>query len=727
MQKFFFFAGILLTNILPGFSQQNDLLKELRQSKPDNSRLKILHDLGNYYLNKPLGEKKLNLDTAKYYFNKELELGEALNDTSRYGKFEGLGKLGEVCFANHDQAAGKAYFISIIKHYQDSHDLYNQADILEWLGEKEIDPSEQVGAFKESLEIFQKLGMTDRVIGIEGKLAGFYCSQNKYDLARQICNRVVSQYQHTNYRLDHIYGMLSTINRYQGNLNQALYYILKSIKVGESKGDTSQFANGELALVYQDLGETEKSIYYYKRAIALREKYRDMPQEQIFRTAGFVVQGLIKLKRPNEGLKYIEYLEKRHPHDSKLIAAVIQQIKAYCYEALNEFKLAEKNYLAMMNNYNEAGAALEMIDLAKYDIARFYVHQKKYKQAAGFLRGGLTKINAPRSRDFELLFFQVDSAKGDYRSALSHFRQYKTLSDSIFNEAKSRQIEELQIQYQTNQKEKDIKLLTKSNQIKDNIARQANTSRNLALGGILLVILFTGLLYYNYRLKQRANIEIKEKNEALNQLVKDKEWLVKEIHHRVKNNLQIIIGLLQRQSSYIENEEALAVIQNSEHRMQSIALIHQKLYQSDDMALIDMADYIDGFVSYLKEYLDPQNRLVFLREVDPIQLDVAQAVPVGLILNEAITNAIKYAFPEDGYGLIKIVLTEINENNYLLIIADNGQGLGRGFNIEECHSLGMKLIKGLSKQLNGSLEIISEKGLTLKISFKTDAVLMKGQ
>ncbi|QEM02719.1 hypothetical protein DIU31_004020 [Mucilaginibacter rubeus] len=284
----------------------------------------------------------------------------------------------------------------------------------------------------------------------------------------------------------------------------------------------------------------------------------------------------------------------------------------------------------------------------------------------------------------------------------------------------------MQIKYETDQKEKDIKLLTKSNQIKDNIARQANTSRNVALGGSAAAVLFMVLFYYNYRLKQKTNNEIREKNDALNQLVKDKEWLIKEIHHRVKNNLQIVIGLLQRQSSFVDNAEALAIIQNSEHRMQSIALIHQKLYQSDDLALIDMADYIDGFVSYLKEYLDPQSRIIFLREVDAIQLDVAQAVPVGLILNEAITNSIKYAFPEDGYGTINITLTETCENSYLLIIADNGRGLEPGFNIEECRSLGMKLIKGLSKQLNGKLQIISEKGLSLKISFKTDAVLMGG-
>ncbi|QTE39649.1 histidine kinase dimerization/phosphoacceptor domain -containing protein [Mucilaginibacter gossypii] len=725
--KFLFFAGMLLAIVSPCFSQQNNLLKKLHDSKPDTAQLKILHELGNYYLKKQYQKKKSDLDSAKYFFTKELELSNALNDTSRYGKYESLGKLGEVSFAKGNKDQADAYFVKIINHYQDIHDLYNQAVILQWFGEKETNASEKIEILKKALEIFQKLKMPARIIDVNLEIAGGYVSLNKLDTAQQICKKVVSQYKNANdLQLDQVYRLLASVNRYQGNLNQSLFYILKSVKISESKGKASESTYGELAQIYQDLGETEKSIYYYKKTIELREKGNNVPQEYIFRTAGFVVQGLIKLKQPREALNYIEYMERRHPHDSKFMAAVIEQIKANCYEALNEPTMAEKNYLAMMRDYNEGGINTEIIELAKYDIARFYIHQKKYTKAAYFSKGGITINSIPRARDFELLFFQIDSALRNFPSAINHFKRYKALSDSIFNEATSKQIAELQIKYETDQKEKDIKLLTKSNQIKDNIARQANTSRNVALGGSAAVVLFMVLFYYNYRLKQKTNNEIREKNDALNQLVKDKEWLIKEIHHRVKNNLQIVIGLLQRQSSFVDNAEALAIIQNSEHRMQSIALIHQKLYQSDDLALIDMADYIDGFVSYLKEYLDPQSRIIFLREVDAIQLDVAQAVPVGLILNEAITNSIKYAFPEDGYGTINITLTETCENSYLLIIADNGRGLEPGFNIEECRSLGMKLIKGLSKQLNGKLQIISEKGLCLKISFKTDAVLMGG-
>lgn len=243
---------------------------------------------------------------------------------------------------------------------------------------------------------------------------------------------------------------------------------------------------------------------------------------------------------------------------------------------------------------------------------------------------------------------------------------------------------------------------------------------------LFLILAWTVVLLYNYYNKKRNNLKVDQKNASLNQLLQEKEWLIKEINHRVKNNLQIVMGLLQRQSSFIDNAEALNAIQNSEHRMQSIALIHQRLYQSEGLTLIDMRGYIEELIGYLTGCFDTANRLNFQREVDDIRLDVNQAVPFGLILNEAITNSIKYAFPDSRPGLIKIILRQTKENEYLLVIADNGVGLPSNFNIDANNSMGVSLIKGLSRQLNGTLEIQNQDGLTLKIVFKTDEILAPG-
>jgi two-component sensor histidine kinase len=224
-------------------------------------------------------------------------------------------------------------------------------------------------------------------------------------------------------------------------------------------------------------------------------------------------------------------------------------------------------------------------------------------------------------------------------------------------------------------------------------------------------------MYRIYYIQNQAKTRLRKKDAALNKLIEEKEWLIGEIHHRVKNNLQIVMSLLQRQSSFIDNKEALEAIKNSEHRMQSIALLHQKLYQSDDLSFIDMAGYINELVNYLKDCFEMGERINFIQDIQNIQLEISQAVPLGLILNESISNALKYGFPGDKQGIVKVLLHRIEPNYFLLEITDNGVGVSDILDLEKNESLGMTLIKGLSKQINGKLEIESELGFQIRIRF----------
>lgn len=233
----------------------------------------------------------------------------------------------------------------------------------------------------------------------------------------------------------------------------------------------------------------------------------------------------------------------------------------------------------------------------------------------------------------------------------------------------------------------------------------------------LLFFLFIALMYRIYYIQNQAKTRLRKKDAALNKLIEEKEWLIGEIHHRVKNNLQIVMSLLQRQSSFIDNKEALEAIKNSEHRMQSIALLHQKLYQSDDLSFIDMAGYINELVNYLKDCFEMEERINFIQDIQNIQLEISQAVPLGLILNESISNALKYGFPGNKQGIVKVLLHRIEPNNFLLEITDNGVGVSDILDLEKNESLGMTLIKGLSKQINGKLEIESELGFQIRIRF----------
>ena len=203
----------------------------------------------------------------------------------------------------------------------------------------------------------------------------------------------------------------------------------------------------------------------------------------------------------------------------------------------------------------------------------------------------------------------------------------------------------------------------------------------------------------------------------LEHLVTEKDWMVKEIHHRVKNNLHTVMGLLGTQAGYLEHEEAINAISNSQHRIQAMSLIHQRLYQSNNLSAINMKDYIHELVDSLNESFNNNNNVCFNLEIDPIQLNLAHCIPLGLILNEAITNSFKYAFPDDKQGLINIELKTVSENNYLLTIKDNGIGLPHGFNLIRPDSMGMNLMQGLSAEIGAEFTLTNENGTRVDINF----------
>ncbi|MDB5149645.1 MAG: hypothetical protein JWQ57_3665 [Mucilaginibacter sp.] len=251
---------------------------------------------------------------------------------------------------------------------------------------------------------------------------------------------------------------------------------------------------------------------------------------------------------------------------------------------------------------------------------------------------------------------------------------------------------------------------------------------------VVALLIISGVVYISYRQKQRSNRqlqlkqkEINEKNEALHHLIADKDrlidekdWLLKEVHHRVKNNLQIVMSLLNTQSAFLKNNAALAAIRESQNRVQAIALIHQKLYSSSNVAYIDIAVYISELVNYLADSYDAHDRGIrFERQIEPVKMDVTQAIPIGLMLNEAITNAITYAFPHRR-GYINISLGTLDDNNMMLTIADDGIGLPQGFDLKEASSLGMEMMKALSKQLGGNFKMENNNGVVITLVFRAE-------
>jgi two-component sensor histidine kinase len=196
-------------------------------------------------------------------------------------------------------------------------------------------------------------------------------------------------------------------------------------------------------------------------------------------------------------------------------------------------------------------------------------------------------------------------------------------------------------------------------------------------------------------------------------LLLEKERLLREIHHRVKNNLQIVMSLLNSQADSLQDQAALLAIQESQHRVQAMALIHQKLYQSEQVARVEIASYINDLVVYLRDAYQLHGSVRFNLSVQPLELDVT----LGLIINEAVTNALKYAFPGHRAGTVTLSLKPGAGTTYELGIADDGVGLPANYDPARSRSLGMTLLHGFSGQLGGELTIASPPGLRIGLLF----------
>ncbi len=199
----------------------------------------------------------------------------------------------------------------------------------------------------------------------------------------------------------------------------------------------------------------------------------------------------------------------------------------------------------------------------------------------------------------------------------------------------------------------------------------------------------------------------------------DKDVLLKEIHHRVKNNLQIIISLLNLQSGYIKDEQTLKAVKDGQNRVRSMALVHEKFYQAEELTEINFTEYVEKLNQFLfQSYGDRSDRVKLVIEADKIAFDMDTAMPCGLLINEIVSNSLKYAFPDEREGEIKIELHKQPDQRIRMNISDNGVGLPPEIDIEHAESLGLQLIYALTSQLEGELEFSQENGTKFSVTFK---------
>ncbi len=246
--------------------------------------------------------------------------------------------------------------------------------------------------------------------------------------------------------------------------------------------------------------------------------------------------------------------------------------------------------------------------------------------------------------------------------------------------------------------------------------------------GVLVVQSYTEGVRFGEEAKEILNfvsgqtamaIRRKHQEERIKESLREKEVLLQEVHHRVKNNMQIISSLLNLQAGQTKDRDFIRMVKDSQSRIRSIALVHEKLYRSQDFSKINFSDYADSLAVHLFQFNQVNSNLVRLRtKLENVFLDIQTAIPCGLILNELVTNALKHAFPDAMSGEIVVELHPLKQNVFEMIVRDNGVGIPDGLNVGSTTTLGLQIVTTLVRQIDGSMDVQRNGGTTVKVVFK---------
>jgi two-component sensor histidine kinase len=520
------------------------------------------------------------------------------------------------------------------------------------------------------------------------------------------------------------YQNLSFLYTTQGRLKDALALALDAMRMSETPAGVVDAAGYEsLARVYFMTGDFDKCAEFSEKAFALYVRDPatvEYPGVLIFR----YVQVLLQQQRAPEALRFLRSLNdpSLSPRQDDGDKANWALSRAECFRVLRQWDSAKLWYAKAIDLKPPISGSGSWFRIStSVCLATFYSETGRYLQAGRLLdtllgnnfRGIVPAVFLEKTL---LLRYRVDSALHNYPRAMVALRQFQQLHDSQSNYRLNKQLADLSVRSETEKATQHITDLEKQSalqtRLQQSALRQDRLVRNCLIAGTVIFAFFAVLLYGRWRTRRRMSLQLQKANLLQQKLLGEKEWLLREIHHRVKNNLQVIISLLNMQAGQLKDEIAISAFEDIGARVNTISLVHKKLYQ-EDMASIDMRDYIRELVGFLKEGIAVRQVIAFDIDVQHLILDPAQCLPLGLILNEAITNAIKYAFNGNvtASPTIHITLREEPAGWITLVVADNGVGLPAEVDPGQSGSLGLQLIQTLTQQLEGTLEILGRGGL----------------
>lgn len=337
---------------------------------------------------------------------------------------------------------------------------------------------------------------------------------------------------------------------------------------------------------------------------------------------------------------------------------------------------------------------------------------------------GLSRVAVLSAEEIALTL----AAQGEFRPAYDSLRAFIGLRDSLENAQHARHLAELQVRFESDRKEQTIQQLA---------LQQARTVRNYLIALIALTAILGLGLVYRYREKSRTARELAARQDELEHLyaalvarneqlqvsashlrdsLQEKDVLLKEIHHRVKNNLQVVSSLLSLQSDSITDERSRNLMHESQDRIRAMALVHERLYRSNDFSRIELDHYLADLVEHLRiSQGNSRVEISVTTEHVPVSLDTA--IPLGLIVSELVTNAIKHGFPGYANGTVQVTARRDQDGRGTVTVEDSGRGLPPGFDVDRAQTLGLHLVHILVEQIDGTLTVINGSGTRIAVTF----------
>jgi two-component sensor histidine kinase len=576
--------------------------------------------------------------------------------------------------------------------------------------------------------ILRNEGATTRKVDLLNKLAGSYFNINAdtalyyIRLAGDLSNKLSYRLGQANTELS-----LGLYYRLKSDQTAALKSDLSSIKIFEELNNKSRLAKAylEVAQVYKAMSGgnntieyINQGIFYSKAAYTIFEDAKDTADMvSSLNIEGIIYRDLAKIK------DYRQYYDTAFAIYTKAIALIEQtgegeehigklynNISQVYMEYRKDYNKALE-YLFKAVDYNQRKGNFSSLSYNYNNISNCYTNLEQNAKALLYARKTLEvslQLNEPnRIANAYGQLYVAFNAYQQYDSALHYYRLAEQLDDSLTNLAKNREVVDLQTKYETGKKEAEILQLQLEGQAK-------NKRITLLVLALVAFAALAGCMLWLYNRIRKQRHQIAAQSHRL-------EIMMKELHHRVKNNLQIVSSLLSLQTYKVQDEGAVLVLKESQQRVQAMSFIHQRLYKKETLTAVNMKEYLTDLAeSLVSSYGFNRDEFDLQISVKKEMMDIEQALPIGLIINELITNALKYAYGSVSRPALHIELTE-DASNTTFSIKDNGSGIDEQEWNQKNNSFGKQLIKALCKQLRAQQKLVVDQGTGFTITIPRQA------